>query len=242
MKTIYLLSLAGLVWLNGPSPLLAQQPTSSPSSQGASSDNAPRTSGAGTRTGEERLSCTTSTDTDSPQLMALVPQTDVILTTQERVNLYIYLPPETPQTSKSAVLEVIELDNKKTIWEADFELNTANAIARLVLPETIQFAPHNTADLSPGNTYEWRLSIYCNSDEVVDIVVTGWINRLIPEVSETSLNLWHDELETSFDERTTNPAAWQQSLAAEKLANYADFDVETYILESQTHSSATGEF
>ncbi|NEO84038.1 MAG: DUF928 domain-containing protein [Spirulina sp. SIO3F2] len=239
MRTLYLLGLASLVWLNGASPTLAQ-PTSSPGAQGASSENAPRTVGAGTRSGEGGGSCAAQskqTDIEPPTLTAIIPQTHVTLTAQERVNLYVYIPPETNQL---AVLEVIELRTGEPLLEEELELSTADAIARFVLPETVQFAVHNTADQVSDNPYWWRLSIYCNPNVDQTIYVAGWINRLEVGEGETSPYFWHDELEASFAERLSNPAAWQQSLTAEALVNYADFAVETYVFESQTSSSATG--
>ncbi|MGB0561330.1 MAG: DUF928 domain-containing protein [Spirulinaceae cyanobacterium] len=238
MRTIYLLGLASLCWLNSAS-LLFAQPTSSPGSQGASSDSAPRTVGAGTRSDDEGGSCAVPAEAEEeahPILKAIVPQTQVILTQRERVNLYIYIPPE---TNRSAVLEVLDLKTGQPLLEEEVELNTADAIARFVLPETVQLAIHNTAEQVSENPYWWRLSIYCDASNDATIYVAGWINRLELE-GEVSLPLWHDALEDSFAERSINSAAWQRSLAHEAMANYADFAIETYVLGTQTRSSETG--
>ncbi|NEO87171.1 MAG: DUF928 domain-containing protein [Spirulina sp. SIO3F2] len=221
-----LLGLSLLCLLNSTSPLLAQT-TSSPASQGGSGEAPPQTASGGTREGGSGGSCAASTEDENQlELTPITPQNQIISTEQERVNLYIYIPPETNKYAALEVLKIIDSETQAAIFDSDFELKTADTIARLVLPESVQLSPTPTVE----NSYYWRLSVYCEPSSDAAIYVGGWIHRLEPGDAAITPRPWHEELEAWFAERETNPEAWQQGLAAGNLEKYADRPVETYIL------------
>lgn len=227
-KRSSLLGLSLFLGFSLTSPLLAQT-RSSPASQGGSGESPPQTASGGTREGGAGGSCAASTeDENQPGLTPIIPQNQIITTEQERVNLYVYIPPESNALASLEVLEIIDAKTEKqeAIFDTEFELKTANTIARLVLPESIQLSPMPTAQ----NSYYWRLSIYCDPDGVAIIYTEGWIHHLESGDAAVVPRLWHEALEIWFAERETNPEAWQQGLAAENLGEYADRAVETYVL------------
>lgn len=220
------LGLSATLLLNSAMPLLAQ-PTSAPSSQGGSSDPAPPTVGTGSR-GMGGSCAATPQDAklaEQPALTPLIPETKVILTEQERVNVYAYIPPE---SDRVAVFEMVDLQTSETMVSHEFELTAADSVARLVLPETVQLP----ATKGFANRYEWTLFIYCDVDVNPDdvIYVEGWIHRLEPgHASETPI-LWHEAIESWLTERAVNPALWQNSLTAHGFGEYADREIQTYHL------------
>lgn len=216
-----LLGLSLFCLINMATPLFAK-PSSSPGSQGGSGDPPPQTAGPGTRDPDSIASCAVPTGAENqPELTPIVPQNQIISTEQEQVNLYVYIPPETNQP---AALEVLDLKTQAVIFEQDFDLQTADTIARLVLPNSMQLMP--TAE----TRYAWRLAVYCDPDSDAEIFVDGQIHRL--ETGDVASRLWHEDLEAWFIQRQTVPSAWQQGLIAENLGNYADHVVETYFLDN----------
>lgn len=221
-----LLSLSATLLLTSTPPLLAQ-PTSSPATQGGSSDPAPPTQGTGSR--GYGGSCAKLPDdanpAEEPSLTALIPATKVILTEQERVNVYAYIPPE---SDRLAAFEMIDLQTGEVMVAEEFELTAADTVARFVLPDTVQLP----ATKGFENRYEWSLFIYCdvavNPDDV--IYVEGWIHRLEPGHAAESPILWHEAIESWFAEREANPTAWQDGLTRYGFGKYRDRDIQTYTL------------
>ncbi|NEO85634.1 MAG: DUF928 domain-containing protein [Spirulina sp. SIO3F2] len=197
---------------------------STPTFSNKADDPKPHNVGSQVRCGGSLASCALPTDGEELlYLTSLVPQNQIISTGQERVNFYIYIPPE---TNKLAVLEVLDIPNGEEIFEQEFELKTDDTIVRLVLPESVQLLSTPMAE----RLYWWRLSIYCDPNTDDTVSVEGWIHRLNSDDAATTPRLWHEDLEAWFAERETNPKAWQQGLAEENLGAYADRAVETYVL------------
>ncbi|MEM8641162.1 MAG: DUF928 domain-containing protein [Cyanobacteria bacterium P01_G01_bin.54] len=207
------------------------KPSSTPNSQGASGQPVSRTAGGGTRTGEvspldnnPQDTCIASSDSSTQtqaQVRPLVPQNNVILTQQERVDLYVYVP--LAIMNQTAMLEIVDHNSQATLFMELFQFQNAEAIAHLVLPDTF------TLETSPPSAqrYQWRLYIYCGNNSMAQLLVEGWINRLDSN-PDLSLELWHENLELWFAQREENPHIWQQGLATEALEQYADYPVQTY--------------
>lgn len=211
----FLLGLSFLFCFSTTSPVIAGS-TSFPST--GNSGN------SGSRCPQQIGSCATPSDVENPLILTpIVPQNQIINTEKEQVNLYVYIP---PQTNKLAFLEVVDMDSGELVFEQEFDLKTADTIARLVLPESVQLLP---ASLNESR-YHWQLWIYCDPMNTPSVFAEGWINRWDASDAASRPRLWHEELEAWFAERETNPEAWQQGLAAENLGDYADRPVETYFL------------
>ncbi|MEM8641164.1 MAG: DUF928 domain-containing protein [Cyanobacteria bacterium P01_G01_bin.54] len=219
------------------------KPSSSPNSQDISGQPIPRTSGGGTRTGDisssiEEDSCIASPEPSmqtNVQLRPLVPQNNIILTRQERVTLYVYVP--STVMSQTAMLEIVDHSRQETVFMELFQFQSAETIARLVLPDTF------ILETSPPSVqrYQWRLSVYCGQNSMAQSLASGWINRLEPN-ADLSSELWQENLELWLAQREENQEIWQQGLATETLEQYADYPVQTYPLGTPEDLHAAEEF
>lgn len=231
-----LLGLSLLFLLNSTSLLLANEPTSSPASQGGTGEETPRTAGTGSRNPGPGGYCSASTDDGNQlELTPIIPQGQIIYTKKERVNLYVYIPPISPESNALASLEILEAIDSKTeiqevVFDVEFGLKTGDTIARLVLPESVQFLPESN--------YTWKLLVYCDPSSDATIYVEGQIHRLESGDAAVTPRLWHEDLEDWWAEHETNPEAWRQSLAAENLGEYAERTVETYSFENPDTSNS----
>ncbi|NEO87941.1 MAG: DUF928 domain-containing protein [Spirulina sp. SIO3F2] len=222
------------------------KPRSTPGSQDASGEPVTQTVGGGTRNDplfpSENSNPTEDFQAPLPQpsaqaeppLTPLVPQNNIILTQQERVNLYVYVPPTI--VNKTAVLEIVDLNSQETVFMEFFEFESTETITRLVLPNTITFETTHPSD----QRYQWRLYAYFAQHSTAQLLTEGWINRVEPS-QESSSVLWHENLELWFAQREDSPTVWQQGLATETLERYADYPVQTYMFGVSEHSQAAGE-
>ncbi|MEM8641311.1 MAG: DUF928 domain-containing protein [Cyanobacteria bacterium P01_G01_bin.54] len=224
----YLLGLSTLLVLNSTAPLFAQ-PDSAPESQGGSGGTAPRTAGSGSRGPGSCDENHFESSEQQPALTAIVPKTGILSTQHDQVNLYFFIP---PQTAQPALLEIVDQQAKTIVFAQEFELTTENTVARIVVPNTVQFLATAPSELR----YKWTLQIYCETssttvDNEVLVTLSGWIHRLETNVAlEVPAELWSDKLESWFAQRETDPDIWRQGLALEGLEQYANLEVQTYDL------------
>ncbi|NEO87169.1 MAG: DUF928 domain-containing protein [Spirulina sp. SIO3F2] len=245
-KLSSLLGLSLLLCFSFTTSLLAK-PRSAPTSQDASGEPVHRTVGGGTRNedsfppednNQEGEACSSSSQSSTPTqalVTPLVPQNNIILTQQERVNLYIYVPPTI--TNKTAMLEIVDLSSQEIVFIEFLEFESTEVIARLVLPNTIALATTQPSE----QRYQWRLSSYCSQQTTAQLLAEGWINRLDLNSDSNSV-LWHENLELWFAQRDEDPDVWLEGLATEALEHYANYPVQTYVFTSPDSLHEAGEF
>lgn len=165
-------------------------------------------------------------------LVALVPETNIGLTTLAYPQVYVYLP---PTTARSARFVVVDDASGTLFYEEVFLLNQhAGGVVTLPLPNNgIQQA------LALDHSYSWYFAVVC--DEVApdaNPVVAATIRRTLPPADlaprlttaaaadlpalYAEAGLWYDALAaSSANHKLASSEAWQQLLEAVDLASIA---------------------
>ncbi|MBD2494619.1 DUF928 domain-containing protein [Nostoc sp. FACHB-280] len=156
-------------------------------------------------------------------LTALIPQSNVGLTTIGNPTLYFFIPQNT-----GAYLElVIQNEDEQTIYQQKYQTNTKAGIVGINLPP-------NT--LAVNQKYIWNFSIICNpQNPALSKLVQGTIQRfenpsLMKKLAQATLQervqlyaeagIWHDALDTLARLRSSRPndfkvkADWEALLTA----------------------------
>jgi hypothetical protein len=156
-------------------------------------------------------------------LTAVVPNSNVQLTTQENPNLFFYV----PQTS--ATLELVLRDQEKE-YKQTYKPSEKGGIVSI---------PFNQASLELGKEYRWSFSIICNPKErSKDKFVEGAIKRVKtpPELANklttaspqeranlyAEAGIWQDSLASLAQSVSSNPsmelkAEWQALLTSKSV-------------------------
>lgn len=109
---------------------------------------------------------------DKPPLTALIPATNVGLTTNDRPTFWFYVP--YPPTLQRPVEFVLYGKNDEEVYKTTFQLQGTPGIVSLNLPETLP-------PLESGKRYSWRFSFLCNLAKPDEIrSVKGWVKRDTP--------------------------------------------------------------
>ncbi|HIK04143.1 MAG TPA: DUF928 domain-containing protein [Trichormus sp. M33_DOE_039] len=166
------------------------------------------------------------------KLIALVPESNLLVTTSSQPNLLIYLPP----TTTPKILEfVLQDDQENIIYEKNFTTKKYPGIVSISLPEH-----KSLPQLAIDKRYRWFFSMICNPNmRENDVSVDGWITRvkLEPNMAQklesatsteqvsmyANLGIWQDALVKLAKLRYNNPndpelvAQWSQMLQVLKL-------------------------
>jgi len=170
---------------------------SSPDTEGPA-----RRVGGGVRgTLDSKATCVTD---DRQELTALLPKTEVSLTTQEYPMFFWYVPPASPTMIEFAL---IDDSNGQIIYQTKVKTDAAVGIISLSLPENSGLPP-----LEIGKDYYWSFSIMCDPlNWRVNPTVEGLIRRVEP-----SANLMQNLTEADGIERVAvyaNAGIWHDTIA-----------------------------
>ena len=137
--------------------------------------------------------------------IALVPDDNYGLTTQERPNFWLYL----PHTSAEQAILSIKEARKTAHWQQSINLNQKQGIVGITLA---QDAPA----LEIGKNYQWAITLVCGDrPSPNDPVVASWIKRIESvkrEMPSTGIEnaamlarqgIWYDALDVLVAERTS---------------------------------------
>ena len=114
-------------------------------------------------------------------LMALLPETNIGLTTEAYPTFFAYVP---PSSARTAEFFLYEEDTDREVYTTSLEINGASGIASVKLP-----SGDNTSALSTGKRYYWFFTIVCDSDDrSADMTVQGTIQR-VPVSSDLARRL-----------------------------------------------------
>jgi len=136
-------------------------------------------------------------------ITALIPTTNLGLTTAEYPTFFFYIP-QTPATAMEFVL--IDEENQRQIYQTTLTISGNPGILSLSLPTSEDVPP-----LEMEKEYHWYASLICDPQQRSgDIYVDGWIKRVAPDsilmskLQNTSLTeqitiyqesgLWYDTL------------------------------------------------
>lgn len=188
---------------------------------------------------------------DAPGLMALVPDTNVGLTTKNSPDLFAYVP---PSNVEQAELRIFKEDTGAEVFAGQIVLPESTADSDYKYQAAIISMPLKSelVSLQPGESYIWALMLVCNTrnraeDIVVDVVVQqaddnylstlpSDVNKALEEVGSASneeqlrifsaAGLWQDLLSELSMLVQENPslyeASWQRLLSNQGMETVAD--------------------
>ena len=187
-----------------------------------------RTSGGGKR--GPACQNTTVTEVASEEqlaLTAMMPENNLASTTKGNPSLYLYVP---QNNDKNAEFVILDLTNRKELYEANFALPSEGGIIKLTLPEKVQ--------LQVGDEYQWHFGIICDvEDESKHEVIQGLLERNTPvnlEKIQQEKNLlekadlyaqasvWNEALDIAATLRDTDSTPWLELLTSVGLEDFVD--------------------
>ncbi|MBD1867971.1 DUF928 domain-containing protein [Cyanobacteria bacterium FACHB-471] len=147
-------------------------------------------------------------------LVALLPETNLGLTTQAYPTFFAYLPPTTATTAEFVLYHE---GTDELVYSTSFEITGNPGIASIQLPEQAGQRP-----LEVGESYYWYFTIICNADErSADMSVQGGVQRVAPDSSllnqvqtaqpqeipiiYAEAGIWHEALSTLVELSRANP-------------------------------------
>ncbi|MDX2214526.1 MAG: DUF928 domain-containing protein [Oculatellaceae cyanobacterium bins.114] len=165
--------------------------------------NAPSIGAPGNR--ESGASRSAPCATSDRGLKALLPETNVGLTTEARPTFFAYIP---PSSAKTAEFILYEDGTDELIYSTALDITGESGIANISLP-----SDPNIPSLEVNKTYYWYFTVICDADDrSADMTVQGTIQR-VPVSSDLARQL----ASASSQERPAIYAAagiWQDALAA----------------------------
>ena len=142
--------------------------------------NAPQMTAPGNRESGAARSDTCVTTVDDNGLTAVLPETNVGLTTKEYPSFFAYVP---ANNAEWAELRLIEEDTGNELYVGQVSLPSADpsadyrhepSLVSLTIPED-----DSATALESGKSYLWALMMVCEPDNrAADIVVTGVVQRV----------------------------------------------------------------
>lgn len=175
------------------------------------------------------------------QLVALLPDTNLGLTTASHPEFFWFIPRTRAQQAEFTLYTVdAKLANQSIVHKAIFEVPSTPGVYSFKLPANANIPPLNV-----GQDYRWTLTLLCElNNRRRDIKVEGWVQRVVPDGSIAKQlrtadprarvellaknGLWFDTLTTLAEMRCANPqdssitANWSALLKSVKLDPIAD--------------------
>ncbi len=174
-----------------------------------------------------------------PFLLALLPRTNLGLTTHAYPSFFWYLPQTTAKTAEFQLHKVgADGQSQALLYETSVPIGGGNQIASLTLPQQPDIEP-----LAVGEDYQWSLAMICDpNNRDRDLRVEGWVQRIAdhpePDTSEivnsydrishyAEQGIWFDALTTLHSLRCEQPqdpalaASWETFLASVGLSPVA---------------------
>lgn len=131
---------------------------------------------------QDSISPQTKTQSDRPQLTAIVPKRNYGLTTAERPTMWVYIP---PTSARQAILSIKE-EGFTPHWQQSFKLGETGILG-------IELSDRAPA-LELGKNYQWAVVLVCGErPNPNDPVVTAWIKRVAQSQVMISQELASDE-------------------------------------------------
>ena len=148
-------------------------------------------------------------------LTALVPATNLGMTTAEYPELYFYIPKTSAQTLELALSD----ENEREIYKTAVAPNRTPGIVKISFADFKDLPP-----LKSQKKYHWYVSLICDSsDRSADISVDGWVQRIQPDpmlaselqrstakesVSLYAVNgIWYDTVAALAQTRQSSPTS-----------------------------------
>lgn len=147
-------------------------------------------------------------------LVALLPETNLGLTTQAYPTFFAYLPPSTATTAEFVLYHE---GTDELVYSTSFEITGDAGIASIQLPQQAGQMP-----LEVGESYYWYFTVVCDTaDRSADMTVQGGVQRVAPDSSllnqvqtaqpqeipiiYAEAGIWHEALSTLVELSRANP-------------------------------------
>jgi hypothetical protein len=147
-------------------------------------------------------------------LVALLPETNLGLTTQAYPTFFAYLPPSTATTAEFVLYHE---GTDELVYSTSFEITGDAGIASIQLPQQAGQMP-----LEVGESYYWYFTVVCDAaDRSADMTVQGGVQRVAPDSSllnqvqtaqpqeipiiYAEAGIWHEALSTLVELSRANP-------------------------------------
>ncbi|HIK17547.1 MAG TPA: DUF928 domain-containing protein [Leptolyngbyaceae cyanobacterium M33_DOE_097] len=141
----------------------------------------PRSGAPGNREAGAARSDTCASTANSSGLTALLPTSNLGLTTKAFPTFFAYLPPNNAQRAE---FRLVEEESGKEVFTGQVQMPKANAanaayrhkasVVKMSLPKT-----GSSEGLKAGKSYLWAMMLVCNAqNRAEDIVVTGVVQRV----------------------------------------------------------------
>ncbi len=153
-----------------------------------------------------------------PPLTALIPETNLGLTSEGYPTLFFYMPKSSAIAAEFTLLK----EDQERVYEKTFAFPRTPGIFSLSLPNDYSVPP-----LELGKNYHWYFKIICPenpNNDGMPIYVDGWVQRVAPNRQN---NRWYDTLTSLAQKRRSNPndvaiaAEWENLLRSEGLNKVA---------------------
>lgn len=178
-----------------------------------------------------------------PPLTALMPKNNVGTSVGPNPTVYLYV----PETSdKQAEFVLVDLTNRRFLYETTFQLSGTPGIIKLTLPKTVE--------LKPGSHYQWHFGVICDpQDQSKNKVLQGFLERTtlsreqevqLEEADEpleqakvyATAGVWSETLTIIAQLRESNPKAWEELLNSVDLEEIAPNPIfDCCKLDNQAH-------
>lgn len=162
-------------------------------------------------------------------LVPLMPSNKLGLTLAEYPTLFVYVP---KTSAKELKFSLLDRDKGEVIYEMNFNTPSQPGIASITLPANASPA------LEENKMYYWYLEMVCDeNDPSGNAGVDGWVKRVQPseklnEVLEKTADgdrakvyaengIWYEAAVNSAQERSSNPAGWEELLKSVGLSAIA---------------------
>lgn len=194
-----------------------------------------RREGGGTR---DPVACTQGSPS---QLTALLPATNLGLTTAEYPRFFWFMPKTKAKFVEFTLFDVDEqMEDRTPIYKTTFNLTGTPGVASLPIPSQATIPP-----LVVGKDYHWSVALICSvGDRARDITIDGWIQRVTPNANVTNQlakakprdraqiyannGIWFDTVTTLADQRCADPKdttltdSWAELLKSVQLGAIAE--------------------
>jgi len=167
------------------------------------------------------------------KLVALIDQSDPVLTTQAKPTFWFYLPFTQTEDINTVEFELVDEDQKPVLQNKKLVLQLPEkpGLVQLTLPTTEK-------PLAVGKEYFWIFRVMCDeNDRSANPTVTGWIERVNPSATLVSRlkatpnpeqfklyaenNLWLDRVRLLVQHRAKYQQDWAALLNTFGLTEFA---------------------
>jgi len=146
-------------------------------------------------------------------LTALIPTTNLGLTTEKYPTFFWFVPPTPARTAEF----VLSDEKSNEVYKTTFAINGQPGVISLKLPASATLPP-----LSVNKNYSWTFSLICNPNNPLAIdFVRGWVQRIEPNATLSNrlakatprdrpsvfaqAGVWNDTLSSLIELRRSNP-------------------------------------